>query len=185
MDRLDQMTPEAFSATYERHLPAIVRYLGRRLGDGAAEDAAAEVFIRAFRQCDSYEARTSTPLPWLYAIAGNVISESRRAERRRLRTLQRLASEPDHESTIAFDAADRTLSPRLARALRRLKRIDRDTLLLIAWGELSYAEAAVALAIPVGTVRSRLVRARAQLDRDLAKATQDPDQRPIAGEAHV
>lgn len=82
------MTPERFAATYEQHLPVIVRYLGRRLGEDASEDAGAEVFIRAFRQRDSYDPDRAAPLAWLYAIAHNVIAEHRRAERQRLKTGQ-------------------------------------------------------------------------------------------------
>jgi RNA polymerase sigma factor (sigma-70 family) len=168
MDHRATTTPERFSAAYEQHLPAIVRYLGRRLGDSAAEDAAAEVFLRAFHHRDGDEARAAMPLPWLYAIAGNVISEHRRAERRRLKTIERLATEP----ATAPDGRDGPeISPELARALRKLPDADRDTLLLFAWGELSYEEVAGVLKIPVGTVRSRLARARRTLDGHLRPTT--------------
>src|ERR1700712_3874497 len=150
--------PERFAAAYEQHLPAILRYLRRRLGADAAEDAASEVFIRALKQRDSVQAKAMLPLPWLYAIAGNVISEQRRAERRRLKIIERITAGPASDfATYPQPAAE--LSPELAKALRKLSDTYRDALLLVAWGELSYDEAAGALGVPVGTVRSRVSRA--------------------------
>lgn len=181
MDQQRTTTPERFSASYERHLPVIVRYLG----DDAAEDAAAEVFIRAFRQRDTDQARAAMPLPWLYAIAGNVISEHRRAERRRLRTLERIASRPASEFVTNPNGPTPGLSPRLARAPRRLSDTDRDTLLLVAWGELRYQETAAVLGVPVGTVRSRLARARRLLDRELRDDAQHLTATAITGASNV
>lgn len=140
---------------YEAHLPAIVRYLRRRLGDAAAEDAAADVFVRAM----GHQSQDLT-LPWLYGIAANVIAERRREERRRLRAMQRAAA----SAPIAGAEHERLpVSPALVRTMSKLRAADRECLLLVAWGELSYAEVAAALGIPVGTVRSRVARARRQL----------------------
>ncbi|MGX6449917.1 sigma factor, partial [Patulibacter sp. S7RM1-6] len=106
-------TPEEFAAVFAAYLPPIVRYLRRRLGDDAAEDAAAEVFLRAFRARERYEPRTETPLPWLYAIATRVIAEERRHARRRLRTLERLAAQ---RPAADDDPAERLgTDPRLVR----------------------------------------------------------------------
>ena len=168
---------------YERHLIDIVRYLRRRLGDDAAEDAAAEVFFRALRRSDSVEYWDGSPLPWLYGIAANVIAERRRAETRRLRALERLATEP---RTVSLDPhVNASLDPGLVRALRSLKRIDRETLLLIAWGDLTYEQTAQALSVPVGTVRSRLARARQQLHPTLARPAATSDPAKATGGAHV
>jgi RNA polymerase sigma factor (sigma-70 family) len=185
MDQRQTTTPEQFSAAYEQHLPAIVRYLGRRLGDSAAEDAAAEVFIRAFRQRDRDATPSVTGLPWLYGIAGNVISEHRRAERRRLKLIERIAASPASEFASHPKPDQQELSPELAKALRRLSDGDRDTLLLVAWGELTYEETAQVLDIPVGTVRSRLVRVRRTLDRDLRPATTNLHLTSSTGAQHV
>jgi RNA polymerase sigma-70 factor (ECF subfamily) len=92
-------------------------------------------------------------------VAANVISERRRAERRRLRAMERLASQAPRGTVEAPEDLD----PRLIAGLRQLEAADREALLLVAWGELSYQEAAEALQIPVGTVRSRIARARGQL----------------------
>ena len=148
----------ALDAAYREHLPAILRYLARRLGDDAASDAAAEVFIRAVR---AERGRTAITLAWLYGVAGNVISERRRSERRRLRAIERIAA-TQAEPKARTEAAQ-PLEPTLIEALKALTPADRETLLLVAWGELSYEQTAEALHIPVGTVRSRLARARKQL----------------------
>lgn len=169
-----------FEEAYTAHRAAIVRYLRRRLGDEAAEDAAAEVFSRALARWKSYEAQSETPLPWFYGIAGLVIHERRRAEKHRLRTLERLAGAPSTH-VEAFDPTG-GLDASWIRVLRRLAPGDRDALLLIAWGELSYAETAQTLGIPVGTVRSRLARVRRQITEQ-AKDIHAPG-RTVTGEAH-
>ena len=124
------------------------------------------------------------PLPWLYAIAGNVISEQRRAERRRLKIIERITAGPASDfATYQQPAAE--LSAELAKALRKLSDTYRDALLLVAWGELSYDEAAGALGVPVGTVRSRVSRARRQLDRALRPTSSTLHSSSTTGVQHV
>lgn len=155
--------PARFSLVYERHLQTVVRYLSRRVGSDVAEDLTAEVFVRAFRRREKFSAQHETALPWLLGIANNVVGDHRRAERRRLAGLQRFAA----ASPEAVGVELVELAPELVRRLRRLPAADRDTLLLVVWGELSYEEAAVALGVPVGTVRSRIARARARLSKSI------------------
>lgn len=160
--------PDRFAVFYRRHVGAILRYLRGRLSPDVAEDAAHEVFLRAFRQRESYEARFPTARPWLYGIAANVIADHHRNEVRRLRALER---ESQISATTPSPKADTPdLSPELAAALRRLSLGDREALLLTVWGELSYEETATALDIAVGTVRSRIARARAFLRSELTAA---------------
>jgi RNA polymerase sigma-70 factor (ECF subfamily) len=156
--------PSLFAVLYERHLPTVHRYLRRRVGDGSASDLSAEVFVRAFRARSRYAPRHETARPWLLGIANHVISEHRRYERRRLATMQRIAVAGEW---AANDRISADLAPEVARALKRLRAADRDALLLVVWGELSYAEAADALDVPVGTIRSRIARARGRLAVDL------------------
>jgi len=85
-----------------------------------------------------------------------VIADHRRVERRRLSILERLAC----SSPELIELEDQGLAPELVRELHRLRTADRDALLLVVWGELSYEEAASALGVPVGTVSSRITRAR-------------------------
>lgn len=157
--------PGRFVLVYERHLRAVHGYLRRRVGDGPAEDLCAEVFARAFRGRSRYDPRYETALPWLLGIATNIIGDHRRAERRRLRTLERIAV---RGKAAPHDPAAASLAPEVVRALRRLRAEERDALLLVVWGELSYDEAARALGVPIGTVRSRIARARRRLAGDLA-----------------
>ena len=160
--------PASFGELYERHGVAVRRYVVSRVGVGSGEDLAAEVFIRAFRARDKCRADRGSALPWLLGVASHVIGDHRRLERRRLATLERLLVE-GHE--LAADP-DTGLTVEMIHALRRLSVADRDTLLLLVWGELSRDEVAVALGVPVGTVNSRIARARKRLVSDLAPLRQ-------------
>lgn len=174
--------PEAFGAIYERHGVAVRRYLIKRVGALVGEDLAAETFIRAFRSCESYQALHRSALPWLLGIANNVIGDHRRLERRRLAVLERVIAE---DQAISFDG-DTGLTFEVVRALRRLSASDRDTLLLIVWGELSRDEVAAALGVPVGTVNSRIARARRRLASDLAPLRHPaPKELRLNGEGHA
>ena len=164
--------PDRFAALYERHAARVLGYLARRLGDTAAEDAAAETFVGAFRARDAFRPEHDTALPWLLGIANHIIARHRRAEGRRLAALQRLAAATP---TVSDDQISE-LTPQLVRALRRLAEGDRDTLLLAVW-ELSYEEVAAALQIPVGTVRSRINRRAASWATRSARPRSAPSDR--------
>ena len=168
--QLSRHEPEYFTELFLRHAPYIQRYVVRRLGQDAADDIVAETFLLAFRQRDSYDQTRSDARPWLYGIATNLIGHHRRAEIRLYRALARTGADPVTESfTDRIDdrVSASTASRRLAAALARLSAELRDTLLLVAWGDLSYEETATALGVPVGTVRSRISRARSALRRSL------------------
>lgn len=171
--------PSAFVPVYERHFDAIHNFMRRRVGLGLADELTAEVFVRAFRQRRKYRSQRESALPWLYGISNNLVADHRRAERRRLRALERMAA-LRAESVSPAEAPE--LSADLARALRSLAAGDRDALLLLAWGELTYDEVADALRVPVGTVRSRVHRARAELSRTLRWSPKSPR---TPGEAHA
>jgi RNA polymerase sigma factor (sigma-70 family) len=180
--------PEAFVTLFERHFREIHRYLARRVGAEPADDLAAEVFAQAFRVRARYRAETADARPWLYGIAANLLFKHRRGEARRLRALARsrpAADELDLDGAHArADAA--ALGPRVAAALRAMEPRDREVLLLFAWAELTYTEIATALAIPTGTVRSRLNRARARMRRELGDDAIDLRSAPAAeGAAHA
>lgn len=154
--------PERFAAVFDRHCAEIFRYLACRLGPDVAEDATAETFLTAFRKRDRFSADRQDARPWLYGIATRTIGEHRRAERRSRKALGHadvLATEPFEEGAAGRVTAEQ-LSGRLTGILGRLSAAERDLLLLIAWADLTYEEAAEALGVPVGTVRSRLHRAR-------------------------
>jgi RNA polymerase sigma factor (sigma-70 family) len=175
--RLSLYDSEHFEALFDRHAPRIQRYVVRRLGLDAADDIVAETFLLAFRQRAAYDQAREDALPWLYGIATNLIGRHRRAETRLYRALARTGTDPviasftdRSDDRVTAGAASR----RLAVALAALPAAYRDTLLLMAWGDLSYEETADALGVPTGTVRSRISRARAALRRklgDLAPAS--------------
>lgn len=157
--------PEAFGELFERHSLELHRFLSRRLGD-LADDLLGELFAIAFERRASYRAELADARPWLYGIAANLVRRQHRAEATRYRALARVplaivALDSSHEAVASADAA--AVRPRLANALAALRASDRDVLLLLAWGQLDQAEVASALGIPLGTVRSRLHRARRQL----------------------
>jgi len=151
--------PHAFGGVYERYGLSVRRYVVRRVGDGLGDDIASEVFARAFRARSRYRAEHDSALPWLLGIANHVIADHRRLERRRLAALERVA----RHTPRVVEHRDAGLAPELVAALRALPSVERDTLLLVVWGELTQEEAAVALGVPVGTVSSRITRARKRL----------------------
>lgn len=136
----------------------LVRYARRRVGSAYAEDIASEVLVRAL--CGASSLRSADSKPWLFGIAQNVIAEHRRAERRQWQLLEKLASQ---RGLAVQTESFQQLQPQFVNALARLPSIQREALLLVVWGELSYEECAVALSVPVGTVRSRISRARSVL----------------------
>ncbi|GGO61852.1 RNA polymerase sigma factor [Nonomuraea cavernae] len=162
--------PERFAALFTRHAPALKRYVVRRLGAEAAEDVVAETFVAAFRQRARYDLTRADARPWLYGIATNLIGRHRRGEIALYRALARTGVDPvtepftdGVESRVAASGARAAL----AGALAKLPGGHRDALLLVTWGELSYEEAARSLGVAVGTIRSRVNRARAKLRRSL------------------
>lgn len=167
--------PDVFARLFDRYADEIHAYAARRLGpDGAAaaDDVTAETFLIAFKKRKRYDATRADARPWLYGIASKLIAGHRRTEVRRLRALARQAPEPDvdFEERSAERVAAWRLRPRLAAALAALSAGERNLLLLVAWAELSYEDAAAALNIPIGTVRSRLSRTRAKIRRFLEEA---------------
>jgi RNA polymerase sigma-70 factor (ECF subfamily) len=157
--------PEAFGLVYDRHAATVLRFLGRRVGAEAAEGLLGELFRIAFQRRKTFDAARENALPWLYGIGSNLLLKHRRAEARRLRASARMAATGHaadrRTSAAAFDA--RVLFPRVADAIDALPDSERETLLLFAWEELPYESVAQALEVPIGTVRSRLNRARARL----------------------
>ena len=162
--------PEAFAVLYDRHAAMLHRYVARRLGEDVADDIVADTFLAAFRKRGGFDPSAARDArPWLYGIAANLIGKHTRSEIRMLSTYARTGADPvlTPQETTADDALSRVDSAAahrdLARALAALAQGDREVLLMIAWADLSYAEVAAALGIPVGTVRSRLNRARTRI----------------------
>ena len=163
--------PEAFGLVYDRHAATVLRFLGRRVGAQAAEGLLGELFRIAFERRKTFDAARASALPWLYGIGSNLLLKHRRGEARRLRASAQMAAAGEasdkRASAKALDA--RLLFPRVASAIEALPDGEREALLLFAWEDLSYQSMAEALELPIGTVRSRLNRARAHL-RELLEA---------------
>jgi RNA polymerase sigma-70 factor (ECF subfamily) len=165
--------PEHFTAVFDRHSAEILRYVYARLGPDLAEDVTAETFLAAFGCRDRYDGAWSDARPWLYGIAVRQIRRHRRVEARRLRLLRSaLADGPaeDHSERAAERVTAQRLGPRLTAAVAALPRRDRELLLLFAWGELSYAEAAAALGTTTSAVKARLHRIRVRMRQQLGNS---------------
>lgn len=157
---------DAFAILYDRYATDLYRYAYRRVGREVAEDVVAETFLAAFRARERYDTNQPVARPWLFGILTKELAGHHRAERARYRALARSGVDPAAEELadrVAGYVTAQAVRRQLATALARLPARDRDVLLLIAWSGLSYEEVAQVLSIPVGTVRSRLNRARRKI----------------------
>jgi RNA polymerase sigma factor (sigma-70 family) len=171
--------PDSFATVFDRHYPAVHRYLARRTLTGQAEDLSSLTFVVAFERRRSFRLTATSALPWLLGIATNLLRERLRGERRELGTLNRLRDERAPAPDGAWPVEENEFYGQLlAEALGRLDAPHREVLLLHAWEELSYQEIAQALDLPLGTVRSRLHRARRQLRAHLEVLTAIPRSDP-------
>lgn len=154
----------SFEDVFRAEFASLYAYFARRLGATAAEELTAETFAIAYRRWTDLDPAVSAR-PWLYGIAANVAKHHWRRERRMLRAYARSGVDPAVEdadtSVERLDAA--AASVPLATALAELRSGDREILLLSAWVGLSDGEIASALGLPVGTVKSRLSRARLRM----------------------
>ena len=156
-------TEQQFAELYDRYAPMLFRYALRRLGAALAEDAVSETFLAAFAHWDRYDPARGDVRPWLFGILTRKISRHHRDETTRYRLLAALpkpAPTDDLADRVAETVSAGAARAALTAALAVLQSRDRDVLLLVAWAELSYPQVADVLGIPVGTVRSRLNRAR-------------------------
>jgi RNA polymerase sigma-70 factor (ECF subfamily) len=157
---------DAFGLLFDRHERLIYNYCFRRVGNRpTAQDMLSMVFLEAWRRRDK-ELPPGMVLPWLYGIATNVLRHQRRSQRRFAAAMSRMPA-PSMEPDFADSSSERLDYERHAQQalalLRELPRREQDVFVLCVGMELSYEDAALALSLPVGTVRSRLSRARARL----------------------
>lgn len=162
--------PNAFAHIFDRHFPEIYRFVARRLGTSDAEDITADTFLIAFQRRTAFDLMMNDARPWLYGIAVHLIRNRKRKEVRGYRAIARTGLERDDDfSADADERVSAVASQRaLAAGLAELKAGDRDVLLLHAWAGLVHEDIAKALEIPVGTVKSRLARARKVLAKRLS-----------------
>ena len=170
----------AFGELYRRHARSVQSYcLWRTVAQQVAEEATSTVFLEVWRRRGRLELRTETAAPLLLGVSSNVLRNFWRSQRRHARALERIGrSEPrlaawDEDEVIA--RVDAMAEVREAgTAIRALPSKEREVLALLVWGELSYAETAIALDVPIGTVRSRVSRARSRLGEAFADLSSRP-----------
>ena len=163
---------DEFGVLYEEHARAVYNHAFRLTGNwSAAEEVVSLTFLEAWRLRGTVRPEGGSLLPWLLGIALNVARNASRAARRHQAAMSRLPraqAVPDFAEEVAGRLDDAARLEAVHAALGRLRRAERDVLALCVWSGLDYAEAAQALGVPVGTVRSRLSRARRKLqDRKL------------------
>lgn len=167
VERLREGDPDALAALFDRYGDRIYNHCFRATGDWAeAEDATSTVFLEVWRHRRRVVLHDGSVLPWLYGVATNVSRNATRSRRRRLRAVSALPrpdTEPDHAERVADRLGSTARMQSVLTAVDALPPHEREVLGLVAWSGLSYEQAAAALDVPVGTVRSRLSRARARL----------------------
>lgn len=168
---------QSFGVLYERHAKAIYNYCFRRCGDWAtAEDLTSVVFLEAWRRRNTDLQRDSA-LPWLYGVATNVTRSQWRSLKRFRSALDRVPAPldvPDHADSVVDREADEVHMRQVLTAVRKLPRREQDVLALVVWEGLTYEDAALALGVPVGTIRSRLSRGRSGLGELISQSGHQP-----------
>jgi RNA polymerase sigma-70 factor (ECF subfamily) len=164
--------PELFEGIFDRHYDLVRIYVQRRLGHDDGEEVAASAFEWAFAHRHRFnDVSFSSAKPWLIGIANNLIRRHLRRQEVRRRhwpisiVLDRADPEPSLDGLVALEQR-----PALRDALESLSRNDRETFLLVVLAELPYQEVAETLGVPLGTVRSRVNRARGHLRELLGSA---------------
>ena len=159
--------PDCFGLLFDRYHAAIWAFLARHAGRDAADELAGDVFVAAFRNRHRYDPACGTVRAWLYGIAMNLQRSRWRSDARQARALDRVAGGVTVALTPIEEADDllygRQQLQRVANAIECLSEPHREVLTLFVWEQLSYDEIASALGVEVGTVRSRLARARNDL----------------------
>jgi RNA polymerase sigma factor (sigma-70 family) len=180
--------PRAFEIIFDRHFEPVHRFAVGRVGAQEAPDVVAETFARAFDRRHRFALDKPSALPWLFGIAVNVCRERRRRSDRGVRATTRMAVRAEM-TTESFENAlteridAERLLPELLNALQALSDDEYALLMLATESDLSYDEMAETLAIPIGTVRSRLARARRRVRAALrATATRTTGEIHAAGD---
>jgi RNA polymerase sigma factor (sigma-70 family) len=186
--------PDAFRELFDEHVRAVYNHAFRLTGNwSTAEDVVSRTFLEAWRLRDRIDVGdgAGSLRPWLLGIATNTARNARRAARRHDNALARLPNEevaPDFADQVSARIDDRGRLADVRTALAALGRPEREVLALCVWAGLGYAEAAEALGVPVGTVRSRLSRARKKLEKLVAAGrlrAPGEDREPPAGHGQV
>lgn len=162
---------DAFGELFDAYARSVFNHAYRLTGEWAvAEDVVSLTFLDAWRLRERLDAEGGSLRPWLLGIATNVTRNTRRAARRHAAAMARLPREEavrDFADEVAGRLDDAAQLAAVRTALARLRRAEREVLALCVWSGLDYRAAAEALGVPVGTVRSRLSRARTKLAKHM------------------
>ncbi|WP_405860737.1 sigma-70 family RNA polymerase sigma factor [Streptomyces sp. NBC_01515] len=162
---------DAFGELFDAYARSVYNHAFRLTGDWAqAEDIVSLTFLDAWRLRGKVDEEGGSLRPWLLGIATNVTRNTRRAARRHAAAVSRLPRdevERDFADEVAARLDDTAELGLVRTALATLRRAEREVLALCVWSGLDYRAAAEALGVPVGTVRSRLSRARAKLAKHI------------------
>jgi RNA polymerase sigma-70 factor, ECF subfamily len=168
--RLRSADEDAFRELFMRHSTAVYNFCFRRTASwSVAEDATQATFAALWRRAVRSEIealKLDSARPALLRMARNECSNVNRSRDRHLHLVDRVRNEqrPPADNTASWVEAESTMAV-IRQALATLPANQRDVVELVAWSGLSLADAAAALKISVGTVKSRLSRARARLAR--------------------
>lgn len=172
----------AFGALFERHASAVYNHCFRRTASwSTAEDLTSVVFLETWRRREEVQLHGDSILPWLLAVANNSARNASRSLRRHQRLLAKLTPTEmgsGFEQDVDQRVDDERSMAKILAALNKLRIEEREIIALCDWSALSYAEAASALAIPIGTVRSRLSRAHEHV-RGLMDNELNPERRAV------
>ena len=167
--RLRAGDQEAMGEVFDRYADRVYNFCFRHTASwSVAEDAMAAAFLEVWRIRDRATTYGGELLPWVYTVAKNVCRNTMRSHRRQAALRAKLrhvddAAGGDHANSVADRVDEERRMALLIHALGQLGRRDREVLMLIAWDGLSYEQTAERLGVPIGTVRSRLSRARGRL----------------------
>ncbi|VAV96858.1 RNA polymerase ECF-type sigma factor [hydrothermal vent metagenome] len=160
-----------FDETYHASFSQIYAYCRRRTRSREdTEDAVADTYLVAWRRLDELEA-ADYPIAWLYGVARRVLANQRKSlERHELVEVRAAAFSPSTAfNDPAQDAVHRSQLGDVLEAMIELSTIDQELLVLAAFEQLSHAEMAVVLEIPIDTIKSRLYRARRRLQERIVR----------------
>lgn len=162
--RAQQGDPVAEAAFVRGTQVEVWRLTAALVDPGSADDLTQETYLRAFRALPSFEARSSART-WLLGIARRTCADHVRRLVRRRKLEQRLAQ----EVAVASDAGDPADGHGTADLVAQLAEERRSAFVLTQLLGLSYAEAAEVEGVPIGTIRSRVARARTELAAEVAR----------------
>lgn len=169
MELIQAGDDKAFGVLVERFQDRLLNFVGRIVTDReTAEELVQETFMRIFNQKNSYtpEYAVST---WIYTIALNLArSELRKRKLRRFLSLDFIKEEADVELADKFNLKAESLAPIIQRAIEKLPDDYKTAFVLCDIERLPYQQIAEVMRVPVGTVKSRINRARSML-RDKLK----------------